>query len=90
VFRDVFYCTELTELALPASLEHIGDDAFEGCTKLTLHLPRSVRVAQLVLRLVESQPLPPLTVEGAPCLPAHVLRRVREAIQIGSSRRLAG
>jgi hypothetical protein len=55
-----------------------------GCTGLTaLHLPRSVRVAQLVLRLVESQLLPPLTVEGAPCPPADVLRRVREAILHG-------
>jgi hypothetical protein len=84
------YCTELTELALPASLKHIGDDAFEGCTKLTLHLPRSVRVAKLVLRLVESQPRPALMVEGAPCPPADLLRRVREAIQLGSSRRPAG
>jgi hypothetical protein len=49
----------------------------------TLHLPRSVRVAQLVLRLVESQPRPALTVEGAPCPPADMLRRVREAIQHG-------
>jgi hypothetical protein len=78
------YCTGLTELALPASLRHIGGDAFVGCTGLTaLHLPRSERVARLVLRLVESQPRPALTVEGAPCLPADVLRRVREAIRHG-------
>jgi hypothetical protein len=37
-------------------------------------------VAQLALRLGRHQPLPPLTVDGAPCPPADVLQRVREAI----------
>jgi hypothetical protein len=84
------YCTGLTELALPASLEHIGYAAFQGCTGLTLHLPRSVRVAQLAKQLVKFQPDLALTVEGAPCPPADVLRRVTEAIQLGPSRRPAG
>jgi hypothetical protein len=73
-------CAGLTELALPASLEHIGSDAFRGCTRLKLHLPRSIRVAELVLELGRNhERLPQLMVDGVPCPPADVLDRIGDA-----------
>jgi hypothetical protein len=66
----------LKELALPASLENISGNAFSGCTGLKrLHLPRSIRLAELVLALEQ---LPQLTVDGVPCAPEDVLQRIRE------------
>ena len=34
-----FNCHNLKELVIPASVTHIGSDAFKDCTKLTIKAP---------------------------------------------------
>jgi hypothetical protein len=87
VGRSAFQgCTGLTELTLPSTLAHLDMFAFYGCTGLTaLHLPLSLDVAGMALQLYALPPL--ITVNGEPCPPKEVLKRIESALEERRRRR---